>query len=544
MAENLVQQILEQDGPMLSSTLAKILESKYHLSAEAARKRVQRGCEGFHRLGYIVFPHRARFVYLQKNYGSPYFFTSLMDALESSKSAFFYALQALAWRKNFMLRQHFLIACGSPVAQKGHISAESILERLIKASLVKEVDVSGIGICVLRSDLEVAAEDFAPELKGRLIAERIALLAVRDWARNLGLVSYGAVRTREDEGAELLPKVGTFHWDLSGPSYLYPMRGLMGDKVTSGFLACDIALVGGRAKPADIGAFIRKCVTLRSLPKTGKCLQILLTDGYTQEALKLAKNNGVIPASVERLFGHDVASALKTLCTVLTDTAKLVQNPDALDKIFGALSRIEGAASTLRGTLFEFAVAQICNSAFPGGGVQLNRIIKLPSGEKAEVDIMVTLPNKEVIFIECKGTHPMSCVDDGEVEKWLDKRIPVLRKYAKNHPELSYLKQRFELWTSGKVSQETQARVALAKMQTNKYELEIRDGDYVSQQVSLSKEPGLQKSYSQHFVNHPMLEYEQEMRRLERKAKKDAEMADKAAVDVPSGMAPGKVYEL
>lgn len=95
MAKDAIAKILAKNGPMLSSELAKILESQYNLAPTAARKRVERGCEDMRKLSHLIFPHRARFVYLRSDYGSPKFFSNLIDALQQTNSAYYSALQAL-----------------------------------------------------------------------------------------------------------------------------------------------------------------------------------------------------------------------------------------------------------------------------------------------------------------------------------------------------------------------------------------------------------------------------------------------------------------
>ncbi len=420
-----------------------------------------------------------------------------------------------------MPRRHFLIACGAPVAQKKHISAETLLERLVKATLVKEVAFPGGESCVVRCDhhqmLEVTS--MWAKMKGRLIAEKITLLAVKDWARNLGMVSYDSVETREDEGSEALPKVGTFNWDLAGPSYLFPMREYVDTTLKPGFFVCDLAL-SGSVTAANLAGFVNKCVTLRSLRKVGKCLQIFVAESYHAEAFALLKEQGIIPATTESLFGRDVALALKNLCAVLTDTAKLTQSPDALDKIFNDLSRIEGAASTLRGSLFEFAVAQIARSTFWGYPQEMNRIVKDSIGAEAEIDVLAHRPSHEIVFIECKGIHPFSTLDDAEVEKWLDKRIPVIRGFVKTHSEWATIRHKFELWTSGKLSDDAIAMVKAAQAKHPKLDIQARDADYVLGQAASSNDKGLLKTYRQHFVTHPMQEFEEARKREQRKADK------------------------
>ncbi|ATE80183.1 hypothetical protein [Pseudomonas frederiksbergensis] len=512
---------------MLSSDLAKILEKKYRVAAAAARKRVERGCEGMTKLSHVIFPHRARFVYLKSEYGSPWFFEKLMAALQKTNSTYYHALQALEMRSNVMPRSHFLIACGAPVAQKKHISAESLTERLLKANLVKEVSFPEGEICIVRCDKESTFLDshLLAKMKARLIAERVALLAVKDWARNLGLVSYDAVQTREDEDLQAMPQVGTFQWDMAGPSYLFPMRSYTADtQVKPGFFVCDIAL-SGRVSAEEISAFVKKCVTLRSLPKVGRCLQVFVAEEYTPEAFTLLKSEGVIPASTESLFGVEVAKALKSLCLVLTNTASLLKNPGALEKIFDGLSRIEGAGSTLRGSLFEFVVAYIVKTTYPGCDPEVNRKVKDVLGRGAEIDVLVVRKNREVVFIECKGVHPLGTVDNDEVVKWLDIRIPVLREVAKHHSDWCDLYQRYEIWSSGGFTEHALSLIAERQQQSNKYKIEARNADYVHSQVRDSNDKGLIRTYEEHFINHPMLEFDKAQERAKRKAERDMQRA-------------------
>lgn len=540
MATDAIAKILAKSGPMLSSELAKILESKHKLAPPAARKRVERGCDDMRKLSHLVFPHRARFVYLRSDYGSPRFFTNLMDALQKTNSAYYQALQALKMRSNIMLRSHFLIACGAPVAQLKHISAESLLERLISADLVKEVALPGGDVCIVRCDQEMSFRDgyALPKLKARNIAERVALLAVKDWARKLGLVSYEAVKTREDEGLEKMPQVGTFQWDMAGPSYLFPMRSYTeAAGVKGGFFVCDIAL-NGRVTAEELSAFVKKCVTLRSLSKVSRCLQVFVAEEFSTEAFALLKSEGIIPATTESLFGLEVARALKNLCSLLENTAKLLDSSESLDKVFNVLSRIEGAASTLRGSLFEFAVAHIAKTTFLGGDPEVNRKVKDSLGREAEIDVLVVRRNRDIVFIECKGVHPSVNVDDREVVKWLDDRIPVLREVAKHHSEWKNLAQRFEIWSSGKFTSQALSMISERDLQTQKYEIVARDSEYVFAQVLASSDAGLVRTYEQHFINHPMREMEMDLERAARKAERDKKRAGVEKISAASPPPP------
>lgn len=535
MAENVLVELLRKRGPMLSSDLSRLLESQYGLKPQAARQRVNRGGPGMTRLNHIVFPHRARFCYLQGEYGSPLFFERLTQALEKARSAYYPALQALALRDNMMPRSHFLIACGGPVLQNKHISAESILQRLVSATLIKEVVLQEGETYVVRCDFDQMLDSphAWAKMRARLIAEKIALLAIKEWSRNLGLVSYNTVETREDEGLKKLPKVGTFNWDLAGPSYLFPMLEYVDKKPKPGFFVCDLAL-NGRVDVGGVSGFVKKCLTLRSLKKVGRCLQVFVAESYEPEAFALLKSHGIIPATTESLFGVEVASALKSLCATLTDTARLSKDPKNLDKIFNELSRIEGAASTLRGSLFEFVVAQIAAHTYFGYTQDTNRIVKDGIGSAAEIDVLAERPGHEVIFIECKGVHPLNTLDDAEIVKWLDKRIPVIRGFVKQNSDWHKLKQAYELWTNGKISDSGKLLVEAARAKHPKLKIVVRDGDGVLSQARESNKAGLLKAYRQHFVTHPLQEIEAAQKKEEQKAKLVKARVKAAVLGVPS----------
>ena len=536
MTADVIATILNEHGPMLSSELARFLKQSHGLTDSAARKRVQRGCAGMTKLSHLVFPHRARFVYMQSEYGSPRFFAKLSEALQRSNSTYYHALKALELRSNIMPRSHFLIACGAPVAQANHVSAVTVADRLIKAGLVKEKTLPGGQVCIVRCDEEIAFADgdSIKRMKARLIAERIALIGVRDWARQLGFVSYDAVKTREDGEIEEMPRVGTFEWDMSGPCYLFPMRTYSTNaEMLPGFFVCDIAL-NGRVNAEEISAFVKKCITLRSLAKVGRCLQVFVAESYSLEALRQLRAEGIIPATTESLFGSDVAEALKSLCSLLIATTALIESPGALEEIFEGLSRIEGAASTLRGSLFEFAVAQIAKTTFLGCNAEVNRIVQDGLGRHAEIDVLAIVRNHEVVFIECKGVHPLSVVDDDEVVKWLDQRIPVLRGAAKQHSEWRDLRQRYEIWSSGGYTDKALSLIVERQQQTSKYIIEARDGDYIHAEVRASKDKGLIRTYEEHFINHPMLELKKAKERARRKAIRDDKYAQQPELALPT----------
>jgi len=327
---DLVQSLLERLGPCVSTDLVAALVSEHGLSPANARQKVSRS-KSIKRLAYLPFPRNVRFVYLQSDYASPDFWRALTRDLLKHSVSYGGGLAALLAREGIMPVAHFAIACGAPEAQKRHVSAGAVLTRLKDAGLVQTFDVPGIGECVELSQ-QVAARSYElAEMRARLRTEEVLLSAVKDWARNLGLVSYNNVKLRDEDSRQ--PKVGTFNWDLTAPSYLWPMAQWSGNKSSPGFLVCDV-LLGVNISVQELQPFLNKCQTLRSLRKVGRCLQIFVADGYEPEAFLQAKKHGVIPATTSTLFGYEVAKALRELTDLLKDVFPRTDTFERIDEVF------------------------------------------------------------------------------------------------------------------------------------------------------------------------------------------------------------------
>ncbi len=215
-----IDEYLGYYGPCLTTDLSAHLETTLSIKPAAARQKVSRA-KDIKRLAYFPFPRNARFVYLQKDFGSDRFWRSLTKALTDTNSAYGSALAAIRARGGLIPKAHFPIACGAPIQQKKHLSPDIILQRLVQAELVEIQQFDGLGECVtLRQDPAYLAGP-AESSRARLFAEEILLAAISTWVRNLGIVSYGKVATRD---IVPLPMVGRTAWDLTAPSYLGFLR--------------------------------------------------------------------------------------------------------------------------------------------------------------------------------------------------------------------------------------------------------------------------------------------------------------------------------
>ena len=499
---DIIENYLRHHGPCLSSELSEYLANDQKLTPAAARKRVSRAKGPVHRLSYISFPRKARFIYLQEQFGSPTFWHRLVEKLLQAKSAYGLALAAIQQRGGVIPLRHFEIACGAPLRQKRHLFPTIISDRLIQAKLLQRTDVPGLGECITLVQSAGYYDSIAGEVRARLIAEDFLLRAIGSWLRKLGLVSYGKVKVRGEDS----PKVGPFAWDLTAPSYLGCM--VKSDKpghVKPGFIACDVYLGDGPVDKNGIQPFINKCVKLRMLRNIGSCMQIFVADEYAPDAFQDLKKHGIIPATPSNLFGEEVGEGLTVLFQVLRDATRKAIDPESFDLLFRTLGKIKGEATQLRGTLFEYLVADVLRKQ-TSPQIQMNRIFKSPDAKKAEADVIAIKDRHWVVFIECKGYNPHAEVPDEHVERWLNHKVPVFYKYILDHPDWKKLKKGFHFWTTGSLSAAALAKIERAKEEVKpaRYTIDLRLGPQILKICESTKETGLVDAFRKHFTKlHP-----------------------------------------
>lgn len=495
---DIIEEFLSNNGPCLSSEITAHLVTTLNISPVAARKRVSRLTGNVRRLSYITFPRKAQFMYLEQQFGSPYYWVKLVDVLMQTNTAYGHAIAALRQRGGVIPERFFPIICGAPIKQQKHLSPETIFTRLNEAGLLKRVTLPSLGDCISIVQSDDYYDSLAPMVRTRLITEGFLLTAVRDWLRKLGIVSYGKVATREDDA---LPRVGTFAWDLTAPSYLGPMvKATKDGKDKPGFVVCDVHL-GDRVTIEGVKPFINKCRTLRSLRNVGSCLQIFVAGEFDGDAFQLLKQNGIIPATPKNLFGEEVAAGLRELSTVLNKAAMLSTiDPLQFDDLFTKLGKIAGASNQLRGTLFEYLAAELMRKS-GANPVRLNRIYKSGKDE-AEADVIAEHQDRSVIFIECKGHDPYGETPHSEVKRWLQHNVPIFFKVRNEHQDWKNIPLHFEFWTTAPLTQESLDFLENAKneIKNTRYTISWREGPEILSLCQQTKDKGLTTAYKKHFM--------------------------------------------
>lgn len=500
MAANELEALLAREGPGLTSEFARRLEALGN-SPEAARKKVSRGGPKVLRLSGLSFPKNARFIYLERQFGTQAYWDALIRDIGKSSPAYGAALAALANRGGLVPLDQFPIICGAPILQKGQVPAATVLERLKAVQVLGVETVDGVGECVaLRAGREGDDLDHH-RLKGRLAAERILLLAVKDWARRTGMASWDKVVTRLDG---TLPQYGPFGWDLTAPSYVRPLTRWGKDgKLKPGFVVCDV-LFGQRVDATGMAAFVRKVQMLSALQKVTPCMSMIVADGFTSEAVRLGRSHGVMVTTPGSLLGRDVAVGLSSLLQMLTKAAAAaVKRPELIPELFDKLGQIEGAVGQMRGALFEMLVGHAVHE-IEGGSIDIGRRMYGYDGVSAEFDVLLVKERLWVKTFECKAHHPGALIDLDAAMAWLEVDVPKRFAILRSNDRFRDCPIGLELWTTGGFTPEAVSFLADAKARLRRYSIDWKDGPAVREYVRQLKTPGLMKMLDDHYFRHPM----------------------------------------
>lgn len=498
--EDEVLDLLSSEGPQLSGRLAASLEKWLGITPAAARKKIERRSPLVRDLK-LPFARRTKFLYTTAQYGSNKFWERLAEALEEGNGAYARVIRAVRARGGLLPLAHLESAAGISSGDR-QIPFERLWPDLVQTGLFQTIEVPGLGECFAFAKKDASLDEQLPGVRARLIAETVLLQSVQEWAAKLGLGSYESFRLRSCQQGTA-PTVSVFQWDLTAPSYVSALANWSSVLPKPGFIVLDV-LLKEEVGLNDLLPFIYKCKTLRQM-RNVRTLQFFVAHRYSGEALNAIRREGIVPATTESLFGTDVARALMELSGTLAQAAAQVIDPEKFSQLFEKLGKVEGAAGTLRGALFEFVVAEVMRRTAPGNSsIVMNKIYRKGGKDVAEVDVRVHVPDQEIRFLECKGLMPGNILPDSEVDAWLTKRIPNVRSQALDNPEFKNLKLTFELWLTGRLSPEAQKKIstAQARVDPNRYTIKVVLAQGIEEAVKGF--PDLRRVVMQHFLEHPM----------------------------------------
>jgi hypothetical protein len=453
---NHVEIYLRTNGPSRSSSVADYLKRSLGLSPDAARKRISRAGKQVRSIAGTL-PKKETFLCLEEDQGTPRLQSAFLAALRETGTVYGVAIDGLQARKGCVLRSEFAVISGSADRQKKSVPNDKIIHNLREQNIFWTAEVEGEEFVYLL-DPEESLSNVA-RYQARQRVEAVMLEALKDWLRNLGMVSYEKVAIR---GKETDRTIGPFKFDLTAPSYLAPMTGFSSGKFKPGFVVADV-FSDIQLDEFHVRFFLKKIASLKTYDKIGKVLPILFAPGFSKEALRLCKEAGAMVATPTNLLGETLSAGLNDLTQTLKNAATVVaKDPNRLATMVERLSDIEGKNLNLRGILFELFVAYLVRDE--GHWLEVGSLAKDPkSGKSAEIDVLVDISRRECMAIECKAKVPGGELSVEEVEKWLG-RLSIWQSWMKEHQTRREASYSFQIWTTGKISPE-----ALSLLQREKH---------------------------------------------------------------------------
>jgi hypothetical protein len=465
------------------------------VSAEAARQRISRVKEPVRRLGRIRFPRNERFVFLKEHSGTERFYEAFLEACDSTNSAYGGVLHVLRARGGVCLDPQFGVLSGCPTARRRQISMSRLKDDLLSLGAISQGSLDSRPALRLT---ELLHGDDSPIVRARLIAEEVLLSHVSEWLRRMNLVSWGALKAR---GGADVPEFGGFHFDVVGPCYLRPIAERGAEGPAPGFTVADLHL-GFEMDTKSIKYFVRKLQIARS-GKSRPVLGILVAEGFSNDAWRLGRSEGLLVTTPEILFGKSVSEALSEVISTLANAAAAAtKNPEVVPRLFERLGGIEGAAANLRGPLFELIVGHLVSGE--GGSIDIGRMaFKKEGTASADIDVL-RVRRTDVHAYECKGHSPGHEVTLETVREWMNKKVPIMRDWLINREELRDLPHCFEFWTTATFSQSAIEFLTTAQARLKKFRIAWKDGDEVLALARASRNKRIAETLNEHYLRHPI----------------------------------------
>ena len=422
-----------------------------------------------------------------------------MEALRASGSAYGVALDSMVSRGGIIPIGHFASISGSPMRLRKHVANEHLLANLEKLELLGRTTFDGVGeALVVRGYGEPTA---LHALRARLIVEDILLSHLADWLRKTSMVSWGTTRTRSATSGS---GFGQHEWDLSAPSYVHPFRGYSKGRLNPGFVVADV-LLGKQLARNEVQYFIKKCDTLRTQKAIRPFMAMFVASGFSKDAFQAGKKAGLLFVTPQALFGAEIGEALGKLLDTLTNAAAAAKQPGVVEELFSKLSAIEGAASNLRGPLFELIVAHLIREK-EAGTIDIGNIVRDPDlpSRTVEIDVLLIQGRAEIKAYECKGKLGNLSVSKDEAMKWFTEQVPVIRRSFLAQPRYANAKFNFELWTTGKFGQDAVQYLKDQQSKTNKFSIAWKDGAAVLDAARNQQATSIIKTLNEQYMGHPL----------------------------------------
>ena len=496
-SNDFIAKVLIETGPARAGRLVDILTQRLNISSQAARQRLSRARTPVERYPGHLLPKREAFFYLRDQRNKKCFWDNLLRDLRETGAVYACAIDGLAARGGVVPEDEFAVVSGAPIALKKQVSSEQTARQLFTLGVMWRASGNGAGYSFAADPSAIIRPLEPGQIRARRLAEGVILDGLRQWVWKNGIGSPYKIAIRGEDHPR---RVGQFKWDLTGPSYLFPLRRA---KSALGFVVADV-FAETQLDIHHIQYFIRKVQTYQKTSNSGRLFPILMAEGFTLEALREGHRAGLILTTPENLFGKHVAQALSDLVQTLKDVVtNATVDADSLYKLLEGLSEIEGRAGNLRGILFELITTYIAEREYGGygGSTEVGVLhIRQRDGRKADLDV-VCVTKEAVHVIECKGKKPGGTVSLEEVEKWIGK-LPVMQDYTDS--QYRELNKTYEFWTSGTFEAKALEKLEFEKSRRKRHPITWKNGTEVCETAANRKLRTIINALNQHFMRHPL----------------------------------------
>lgn len=465
MSKVLIIDLLKQLGvSTISALICEYKKTDKTKSDDAIRKIIYRTKE-ISSLKFIRLSHNQSLIYSKEIFGSDLFWNTLILQLKDNSSSYFHILNSFLYFDGIMLHDEFNIFSGVSNKQKKNLINEVMLNNLLKSKLiVKDCDYFYLN----RSHEYI--ETSVDNLKERITLEKLIYFYVTEWIRRIGFGSYHKIKTKLQDGDN--PKVGNVEWCISAPSYITSMRRTISNKVNPGFIIADILVQNyhddDKSKVSNdfVSYFLSKKNKLINSNKNQQFMFFIFARYFSKDALQMLRKEGVIPVTFSNMFGKSFSDELVIYSSLIKEKEKIIRDRDKIIAMSDTFNKIYGSLGQFKGFIFELFVGAFIDFEIGNGLISYNvtKSVKFHDGEKKNAETDVIYETKNAIYlIECKNVKTLS---DSEVDRWLDKRIPIFNKYYKDNDNN---KKIFHyLWVTGDISDSSKERITFMSSKTKK----------------------------------------------------------------------------
>lgn len=452
-----IQKYIEKEIVVSSGDVLNYAEKTLGISNETARKRLQRLPPYIYKIKSICRDKQS-ILYHKDNWTAPGFRDKLAVVLKNNAQQHYAVLNALNLYCGVIPKEILAEYTISPTENIiGHKNFSTIIQDLISLRLIEDTN-----------DFYVAFGNSVPNerrSKALDVIHRMTIAHFHEWGRNIGLFSY--------DSAKFHKTLSSYQFAMVAPSYINSLvsKSKNGNSLPA-FVVADILLHRDLSKD-DIEFFIKKLENVSMRNPTAKIIPFLLIGTHDKEVYRTLKSKGIIIGNIDELFGDKYSESVHGILHLIENAGAILKtNPEQYLKLIDSIEKLStGKTYNLKGDLFEMAVGyyhgQLCKN------LEISKKISRNS-EIREIDVYAVYQDK-VVFAECKGYN--SKIEEDYIEKWLSKKIPVIREWALDCESLCDKQMVFEIWSTGGFTTEANKKLSKAQQEIKKYQIDVYDLD-------------------------------------------------------------------